>query len=723
MGNAAVSETHTITLLPTTFASQSTPSQPAVNVSVHGQPSNRSPSSCVPASDACSVPSLNPPDTSVIVSPGVHVVDTLPTQSLAPAIGSSIFPECEQPKPLAFDSHLTPLASVPPQHLPSPLPQPSSPQPQSAAQRKNKPPTQLTLATKIEICKRFAAGGTVPAVMREFNCARRTAFRIKKFQAYYLSLPQSETPYLRRIRNRTLLYPEIEKPLVNFVNVARSLKMPVTASIIQSKALALRNKAVSDCPDESRKDRLKAFKATEGWVAAFIKRNGLRSIKVDAHPSTALTDTTSLAAPTTPATLAQHLAPFSLDAIYTVDECILFYRLLPRTSYVTTKAGKLTLLSTPTMTVDDRVSLYVSCNASGTSRVPLTLVGRYAHPRSFGKQKPPLPYIAQQNAWTDALTFRNWFLNVFLPHVQKHHTQQIALLLNDGSVFRNDVCDARGQVKLFLLPSGDGGTFGSTAHQPMSVGVVATLKARYRRQLIRRSTENCDTVQQRREMARSMKSGTRGLCEGYDANLLDTAIMLEAAWEEIPQRVIAHSWQIAKVLPLPMGQKLCLWHGTPDTSRPVLRDMETLQELYMFVKELNQSRQLDGFGMSFSNLSDHDVAKWVAVEDDVEVCEALMNDNVAFLERLTENAITNDDNEAHTDPCYDSPMSEQTLPSAPVIAFAFKDVETFAAEVGLSDAIYHLRRAKQALMSEKARTSRGEDLIEALHNGAVTEEK
>lgn len=704
MGNATISKTPAVNLLSPAFVT-SPATAPAASTATTTLPLGNAHSvACSLSLDA--TPSLTVTGATVIPPGIIQSQNTTPHHVISPNVVSPV-------DPINLPSCST-TNLAPPPASPQHSPHPQSSHPQSSPQRRNKPPTQLTLATKIEICKRFAGGSTVPAIMRDFNCARRTAFRIKKFQAYYLSLPQSETPYLRRIRNRTLLYPEIEKPLVNFVNVARSLKMPVTASIIQAKALALRDKAVSDCHDQARHDRLKGFKATEGWVAAFIKRNGLRSLKIDAHPSTTLTDASTLAAPTTPATLAQHLAPFSLDNIYTVDECILFYRLLPHTSYVFTKAGKRTLLSSPTMSVDDRISLYVSCNATGTSRVPLTLVGRHSNPACFGKQKPRLPYITQQNAWTDALTFRNWFLNVFLPHVQNHHTEHVALLLNDGSVFRNDVCDARGQVKLFLLPSGDGGAFGSTAHQPMSVGIVAALKTRYRHQLIQRTIENFETVCKRREIAQATKVAMPGICEGYEANLLDATLMLEKVWKDIPHRVIAHSWQIAKVLPSPMAQQLCVLHGAPDTSRPVFRDIETLQGLYNFVKELNQSRDLEGSGISFFNLSDHDVARWVGIEDDIEVCDALMNDNVAFLEGLTENAGTTETDDLIIDSFHEDLTNQYSLPPASQIAQAFVDVELLATNAGLSDALYHLRCAKQALLSEKSRSSKEEKVAGAL---------
>lgn len=56
-----------------------------------------------------------------------------------------------------------------------------------------------------------------------------------------------------------------------------------------------------------------------------------------------------------------------------------------------------------------------------------------------------------------------------------------------------------------------------------------------------------------------------GICEDYVASLLDcTAVR---AMEDIPRRVVTHSWQIAKAFSALVAQKLCVLCGVRQTNR------------------------------------------------------------------------------------------------------------------------------------------------------------
>lgn len=512
---------------------------------------------------------------------------------------------------------------------------------------------------------------------------------------------------LRRIRNRTLQYPEIEKPLVGFVNTARSLKMPVACSVIQSKALSLRDDAVKDCEDDSRKERLNAFKATEGWVAAFLKRNGLRSLKVE--PCS--TGAPSPRSVNEVASFSNQLSEFSVDAVYTVDHTTLFYRLLPQKSYVTANAGRPTLLATSGMSVDDRVSMYICCNASGTRKVPMTLIGREQAPKCFGKDRSPVPYFSQQNACADSNTFQPWFNDVFLPYVQSNHACPVALVVNDNGSHIYDIGVDRGQVKLFALPP----TSNGMSYQPMNYGVVSAFKTQYRYKLLKRTVENMDTIQQRREMASAMRFGTQGICEGYDANLLDAAQMVKSVWSNLSQTIIAQSWMKANILPVVMNQQLARKYGAPDASIPVVQDGVTMGSLCTLVKQLIGLKQLEGCGIKLPDISDPEVGTWALVEHDALVCEAFNSDKTAFVQTSADvvgHAAVKTEVDAFagggSSVMEDDDANNQgvQLPPAPVISFAFKDLEMFASDVGLSDAMFHLRQAKQALLTEKERSCR-----------------
>ena len=86
-------------------------------------------------------------------------------------------------------------------------------------------------------------------------------------------------------------------------------------------------------------------------------------------------------------------------------------------------------------------------------------------------------------------------------------------------------------------------------HQPMDVGVIAALKARYRASLLARILEILPERQQLRECAKNLPKGMKGIAEGHDAHVLDAASILKDSWEGIPTHHILHCWVKANVLP------------------------------------------------------------------------------------------------------------------------------------------------------------------------------
>lgn len=71
-------------------------------------------------------------------------------------------------------------------------------------------------------------------------------------------------------------------------------------------------------------------------------------------------------------------------------------------------------------------------NATGTSKVPLCIIGQSKTPRCFkGKNLNTLNvrYLSQKNAWMDRKTFQVWLETIFYPHVLKTHGPDKRILL------------------------------------------------------------------------------------------------------------------------------------------------------------------------------------------------------------------------------------------------------------------------------------------------------
>ncbi|KAJ8951690.1 hypothetical protein NQ318_012232, partial [Aromia moschata] len=69
----------------------------------------------------------------------------------------------------------------------------------------------------------------------------------------------------------------------------------------------------------------------------------------------------------------------------------------------------------------DRVTIQVCWNASGTHKIPLTIIGKSEHPRCLKNVSTSIVYRAQEKSWMDRNVFIDWYKNVFIPSVKKRN--------------------------------------------------------------------------------------------------------------------------------------------------------------------------------------------------------------------------------------------------------------------------------------------------------------
>lgn len=70
------------------------------------------------------------------------------------------------------------------------------------------------------------------------------------------------------------------------------------------------------------------------------------------------------------------------------------------------------------MGAKDRIIAYVLTNSDGCDKLAMGTTGKDQNPRCFRLEAPHVPYLTQKNAWSDIVTFKKWFDEVFLLHVR-----------------------------------------------------------------------------------------------------------------------------------------------------------------------------------------------------------------------------------------------------------------------------------------------------------------
>ena len=109
--------------------------------------------------------------------------------------------------------------------------------------------------------------------------------------------------------------------------------------------------------------------------------------------------------------------------VYHMDETGLFFRLVPRYTLLLPSEDPSTIRGRKKSF--ERVTLVVCCNATGTERIPITMIGQAKEPTCIAGNSWPIPYFAQRNAWIDIPTFNKWFGQVFVPYVRRRTNRRV----------------------------------------------------------------------------------------------------------------------------------------------------------------------------------------------------------------------------------------------------------------------------------------------------------
>jgi len=128
--------------------------------------------------------------------------------------------------------------------------------------------------------------------------------------------------------------------------------------------------------------------------------------------------------------LLEEISNYHPENVYIMDETGLNFHLLPRQTYVH-KTEK-NVRGTESLKSKDRVTLYIATNATGSQKVPLSMIGNSKNTRCFRQkqEKRKLRYFDQSKDWSNTCTFTCWFHEVFLPHIQST-TKDKGLLIMD----------------------------------------------------------------------------------------------------------------------------------------------------------------------------------------------------------------------------------------------------------------------------------------------------
>lgn len=562
-------------------------------------------------------------------------------------------------------------------------------------------------------------GAALQDVADEFGSSKRAILRMRQEADVIRGLSQSGVKGSMKSRKQgsSQKYTALEAKVVEVLDVSRRNKVFISTELVRDCSRKIQEELLANpqLSEEEAKD-LREFTPTEFWIRSFAKRHNIRIASARLmHIPISLSE-----APATPecVSLKNQLQRYDADCIFTVYDASIFHKVLPRESYLLDTDGNgregVATSFPPDMGLDDRAALVCCANATGTMKVPITIIGKSKQPPCFRIRPSPLPYLTQPNVWFDNATFKQWFNEVFTPAIRKHSWKNVALLV-ENVIDENIVHDQRGQVKIFHLPPDSRAT-----HHPMEQGIMSLVKQRYRYAMLERVLELLPFREAIQGFSINKTEAFKGLDEGDDPNFLDVAEILSETWKETSAQSIARSWVKTNVLPDEYNAALIARHGKSrafDNSEMLMescsvQEKERIQRVNTIIR-LRRVANRQALPSSvqpsstwFSNISDVQLEAWLCLEEKKEIVAALRSEAQQAVLAMGYASLGSNGVVGQTSLEQEENNGQgQThfLPSLAAIAELFIPLEELVSVSETGDAANHLRQAKRVIFASKIR--------------------
>lgn len=304
--------------------------------------------------------------------------------------------------------------------------------------------------------------------------------------------------------------PELERQLHQWVCDQNAKHISVSGPLVRAYGQRLQDSANALLPENQKL----CLKFSNGWFARFKARFGLSLRRIHGEAGSADMQAIENALPA----LRSLMAQYDPKDVWNADEFGLFYR----------QAPGWTLSHQPVVGLKkekSRITFLACCNANGEEKFPLMVIGNSQKPRVFrGKSGRELgfDYWSNKRAWMTKELFFDWLRR--LDNYVAHTRGRKILLLVDN-------CTAHGvsgglpeleHVTVHFLPPN------ATSHiQPLDAGIIATLKAKYRRRVMFRIFDNIDV----------------GAKSVYNVDVLTAMRWVKNEWEGLEKETIANCWR------------------------------------------------------------------------------------------------------------------------------------------------------------------------------------
>ena len=325
-------------------------------------------------------------------------------------------------------------------------------------------------------------------------------------------------------KQRSYAMTEMERLLFIWIEDCDQRNVPISLDETKFKATSLYKMVKNKMPGPmTEKDKNEKFEASNGWWHRFTKRMNLGSVKLLGESGSADHE----AAKEYVETLRKIIEDggYTEDQIFNVDEAGIWWKMPPTRTIKTKTQGQAAGLKLP----KSRSTVLFGGNASGDLKLKPLFIHTSENPRSMNKAnklKLPVHWAANKKAWMTSTLFENWFKYHFIPAVKfycrRKNLDFKILLLVDNCPAHPDLSHVDPNVRVEFLPPNT-----TSLIQPMDQGVIATVKALYRKITFSKAHESHDTL------ADFFK----------DFTIMDAVKNLGDAWSQVTAKNMRGVWQ------------------------------------------------------------------------------------------------------------------------------------------------------------------------------------
>lgn len=426
----------------------------------------------------------------------------------------------------------------------------------------NKKRKKLSIEEKISVIEAVKRGSSQRSVAKLFDVSKTQVQHIIATKDELLLEHQesmnSNTPKPKRHRKTN--NEEINEATLNWFYERKANHLPLSGSMLQEKALEL-----------ARQLNNQTFKASNGWLHAFIRRNnivlkecaGSVANVTDAGetPSNSTSIVSTSATPVTAQPLPSHQVitdTYQVQDIFNFIETTILFRALPDktlTSVVEeSKKGQL-----PT----ERVTVGFCCNLTGSEKeMPLVIGSSNCMHEFYGLDTDLLPvsWEIQENAWMTSDLFYKW-LQLFDRKMKTQGRKTLLWVENSPChQFNGEVTSVR--IMYYSRPQ----------LEPFYYGIVDAIKKSYRQMLLQ-------AILTKRYQYDSLDKLLQSV------TLLDACYWLHYSWDNITSEQIIRCWQKAGFPVVCTVTPSQLDHKPDDIAQSILEILglkaTSLEEFYM----------------------------------------------------------------------------------------------------------------------------------------------